>query len=229
MNKTITKIALIALAGLLIINGCKKETNTISAAAVTSALITTAVTSINTSTAQSGGNITSDGGNAITSRGVCWSTTTGPTTANSKTTDGAGNGLFMSALTGLTGGTTYYVKAYGTNSAGTTYGNEISFTTPVDKDVYVAGVEYNGTQRVGKVWKNGVGTSLTTGTTNSEGNSVFVLGTDVYVAGMEENSSSVKVAKIWKNGVATSLTNGLNPARATSVYVSGTDVYVAGT
>lgn len=103
---------------------------TFTATAVTvPTLTTTAVTSITMTTATSGGNITSDNGGAVTARGVCWSTTTAPTVANSKTTNATGTGAFTSSLTGLTAATTYYVRAYATNSAGTAYGNEISFTT----------------------------------------------------------------------------------------------------
>ena len=90
---------------------------------------TTAATSITGTTATSGGNITSDGGSVITARGVCWSTSQNPTTANSKTTDAGTTGSYTSNLTGLTGSTTYYVRAYATNAVGTTYGTEISFTT----------------------------------------------------------------------------------------------------
>ena len=94
---------------------------------------TTATTVITNATAQSGGNITSDGGAAITSRGVCWGTTANPTTANSKTTDGTGIGAFTSSLIGLIAGTTYYVRSYATNTVGTAYGNEVYFnTTNVD-------------------------------------------------------------------------------------------------
>src|ERR1035437_4285243 len=92
-------------------------------------LTTTAITSITSITAVSGGNITADGGGTITSRGVCWNTSSNPTTANNITTDGTGTGSFTSNLTNLQPGTTYYLKAYATNSGGTAYGNEISFTT----------------------------------------------------------------------------------------------------
>jgi hypothetical protein len=95
-----------------------------------STLTTTAITSINTTSATSGGIITSDGGAFITARGVVWSTTTNPTIIlTTKTSDGTGTGSFSSTLTNLTPKTTYYVRAYATNSAGTGYGNEISFTT----------------------------------------------------------------------------------------------------
>ena len=90
---------------------------------------TSAISSITASTATSGGNVTDIGGAAVTARGVCWSTSPSPTIANSKTSNGTGAGVFTSSITGLTVGTTYYVRAYATNSIGTNYGNEINFTT----------------------------------------------------------------------------------------------------
>jgi len=93
-------------------------------------LTTTEATSITTTTATSGGNVTSDGGGTITARGVCWSTTTKPTAdLTTKTTETGTTGVFTSNLSDLTSNTTYYVRAYATNSAGTSYGNEVSFTT----------------------------------------------------------------------------------------------------
>jgi uncharacterized protein (TIGR02145 family) len=93
-------------------------------------LNTNTISSITSSTAQSGGNITSDGGATITARGLVWSTSTNPTIAlSTKTTDGSGTGTFTSNITGLTPNTTYYVRAYATNSVGTAYGNEMNFTT----------------------------------------------------------------------------------------------------
>ena len=91
---------------------------------------TTAASSIANTTATSGGDISSDGGSAVTARGIVWGTTTNPTTAlTTKTTDGTGTGTFTSSLTGLTPATTYYVRSYATNAIGTVYGAEISFTT----------------------------------------------------------------------------------------------------
>jgi uncharacterized protein (TIGR02145 family) len=93
-------------------------------------ITTTAAASITGTTAVSGGNILSDGGATITARGVCWSTSPNPTLAlSTKTTDGIGIGSFTTNVTGLSSGTTYYVRAYSTNSEGTAYGNEISFAT----------------------------------------------------------------------------------------------------
>lgn len=92
-------------------------------------LSTNEISLITRTEAVSGGNITSDGGGAITARGICWSTSQNPTLTNSHTPDGPGTGIFSCNLTGLTPGTTYYVRAYATNSAGTNYGNQQSFTT----------------------------------------------------------------------------------------------------
>ncbi len=92
-------------------------------------LTTVAVSAITQTTAQCGGNITSDGGATVTACGVCWSTNQTPTVADNKTTDGTGAGSFASSITGLTASTTYYVRAYATNSVGTGYGSAMSFTT----------------------------------------------------------------------------------------------------
>jgi len=92
-------------------------------------LSTTTISSISSTSATCGGNITNDGGAAITGRGVCWGTTSSPTVTNSKTTDGSGVGVFSSSLSGLLPSTFYYARSYATNSNGTSYGNELTFTT----------------------------------------------------------------------------------------------------
>jgi uncharacterized protein (TIGR02145 family) len=90
---------------------------------------TLTVSAITSTSAISGGEVTSDGGDPVNARGVCWSTTQNPNIANSLTTNGTGNGIFTSNLTGLYPNLTYYVRAYATNSEGTAYGNELSFST----------------------------------------------------------------------------------------------------
>lgn len=99
------------------------------ASATLPTLSTTSVSSITSTTASSGGNISNQGSSSITSRGVCWSTSSNPTIANSKTTDGSGIGSFTSNITSLSPSTTYYVRAYATNNTGTAYGNQLNFTT----------------------------------------------------------------------------------------------------
>lgn len=91
---------------------------------------TTNSSNITSNTAASGGNVTSDGGAPIASRGIVWSTFPNPTVSlSTKTNNGTGLGVFSSSLSGLISNTTYYARAYATNSVGTGYGNEISFTT----------------------------------------------------------------------------------------------------
>lgn len=94
-------------------------------------LTTNSATSVTANSAISGGNISADGGAAVTSRGVVWSTNANPTTSNNNgmTSNGSGTGSFVSNLSGLSSNTLYYVRAYAVNSAGTAYGNQISFTT----------------------------------------------------------------------------------------------------
>lgn len=92
---------------------------------------TNAISSIINISAIGGGNVTDDAGALVSARGICWSTTNNPTLTNSYTTNGSGIGTFVSSLTNLTPGTTYYVRAYATNSNGTAYGNEVNFTTLV--------------------------------------------------------------------------------------------------
>jgi len=89
---------------------------------------TAAVTGITETSATSGGNVTLDGGATVTARGVCWSVSANPTTANSKTVDGSGTGSFTSSITGISPGPSYHVRAYATNSAGTGYGSDILFS-----------------------------------------------------------------------------------------------------
>lgn len=122
-------------------------------------LTTTVASAINATTATSGGNVTSDGGSAITARGVCWSTTTNPTTALATLTNDAGTtGTFTSNLTGLSASTTYYARAYATNSIGTVYGNEISFTTispPTITSVAVSSITGGSASSGGNVSSDG--------------------------------------------------------------------------
>ena len=111
-------------------------------------LTTNALTAITQTGVTTGGNITSDSGLPITSRGVVWSTSQSPTISlSTKTSNGTGIGSFTSLLTNLIPKTTYYVRAYATNSAGTGYGNEISFTTKSDS-TSVMGIPCPGTPTV---------------------------------------------------------------------------------
>ena len=136
--------------------------------------VTTAtITSITSTTASSGGNVTSDGGASVTARGVCWSTSANPTTADSKTTNSSGTGTFTSSLTSLTPGTLYHVRAYATNSVGTSYGGDSSFTTLTTPTVITATI-----------------TSITSTTASSGGNVTSDGGASVTARGVCWNTSA---------------------------------------
>ena len=123
---------------------------------------TTAITAITTTTATSGGNVTAEGFAAVTVKGVCWSTTANPTITDPKTTNGTGTGSFVSNLTTLLPGTLYHVRAYATNSVGTAYGNDVTFTTtaivlPTLTSTAVTGVTLTTASSGGNITADGNG------------------------------------------------------------------------
>ena len=112
-------------------SGCTSETSAnvvINTQPIIPTITTSSIIDASLSTALGGGNVTSDGGSAITARGVCWSTTINPTILNSKTSDGTSLGSFTSTITDLTNGVTYHIRAYATNCKGTGYGSDIPYT-----------------------------------------------------------------------------------------------------
>ena len=110
------------------------------------ALSTTVISALTSTECTLGGNISFEGGSSVTARGVIWSTITNPTIAlSTKTSNGTGTGSFTTSITNLTPKTIYYVRAYATNSAGTAYGNEITFTT---NDEYFKGIAGNSNASV---------------------------------------------------------------------------------
>jgi len=127
MKRTLkyTAIILLWVGTLGITQSCKKETFS------PPEILTMIASEVTESTAKSGGVVGDDGGTEVTARGVCWSTSQSPTTGSDKTTDGSGSGLFTSVITGLMPNTTYYIRAYAVNSEGTSYGDQLEFTTSV--------------------------------------------------------------------------------------------------
>jgi CubicO group peptidase (beta-lactamase class C family) len=124
-------------------------------------LTTVSVSNISQNSAKSGGDVTSDGNAPITARGVVWGTKPSPTIdLSTKTTDGTGTGKFTSDLTDLVENTTYYVRAYATNSEGTSYGNEVIFNTleltvPIVTTASVTEIMQNGASSGGNVTSDG--------------------------------------------------------------------------
>ena len=188
-------------------------------------LTTSSVVNISSTTATSGGTIISNGNDSITAKGICWATTPLPTLANFNKLDTGNSLTFTISIQGLTKNITYYVRAYATNSIGTTYGNQISFRTDSTEHVYVTGT-LNGRC---VYWKDGVLYPLTnSGTFNyALGKSIIVSNNDVYVAGYEYDGNNPFIqAKIWKNGIGVPLASLHSSANA--IEIASNDVYVVG-
>ncbi len=130
---------------------------------------TSEVTNITQTTAMGGGNILYNGGTTVIARGVCWSFSSNPTISDSHTSDGNGNGSFISNLSNLISDTVYYVRSYATNSVGTSYGNQVIFITlpPVLPSITTVDV-----------------TSITQSTAISGGNITFDGGSPIIVRGV---------------------------------------------
>lgn len=161
-------------------------------------LTTTTISSISSIAATGGGNVTSAGGGTISAKGVCWNTTGTPTVSDSHTSDGTGTGVFVSSLTGLSASTLYYVRAYATNEAGTSYGNEQSFTSAALSVVLatVAGFDYTAAK-------------------NSNSNILYILKVT------NNTASSVTITNITVPYLGT-FTNADTPATGSSVGYSTT-------
>ena len=120
------KLSLFLVTLTMILFSCKPEIEKPTVA-------TKSVGEITKTTATVSGDVTSDGGAEVTERGVCWNSDGAPTILDSRTKDGTGIGSFTSNLSDLTPQTTYYVRTYATNEAGTAYGEEKTFTTLADE------------------------------------------------------------------------------------------------
>jgi len=121
-------VMLSVFSSFLILSACDPTSETQNLPVLT----TMGLSAISQTTAICGGIISSDGGDTITAKGVCWSTSQTPTIADSKA-EGMemelGMSSFFSFITGLQANTTYYVRAYATTSKGTGYGNAVPFKT----------------------------------------------------------------------------------------------------
>lgn len=168
--KTLYKTLGIILASLIFLS-CQKKP-------VPPVISTTTATEISTVSAVSGGNITNDGGAPIISKGICWNTTTDPTIAHSKTSENGESLSFTSNITQLIPSTLYYVRAYATNSAGTSYGKSESFKTLGDKpesnSQNASNIQLNSATLNGNINPNSLSTVVTFeyGITTNYGSSI---------------------------------------------------------
>jgi len=225
MNNTtnILKVFSIFYITLIIVSfGCSKASINLDnspAVSVLSTLVvnTDSVNSITSFSANCIGSITSDGGSSITAKGFVWSTSTNPTIdLVTKTNEGSGTLAFNSIINNLNQGTKYYIRAYATNSKGTTYGKEVNFTTTSPKIYVVGSFLFKGI-----LWLNGVQNLVDS---PAVFNSMVIAGNDLYIAGIKFLPSGGTIATLWKNGVASNLTG----SSASSIFVSGNDIYIAG-
>ena len=138
LNSATTYIAFVVDGNLYQIDNWYIDNVSISAATASTVptVTTSTVSGITASAATCGGNVTVDGGSSVTARGICYSTSANPTTANSTVASGTGTGSFTANLSGLAANTTYYVRAYATNANGTSYGAQQSFTTSTTTITY---------------------------------------------------------------------------------------------
>jgi hypothetical protein len=126
------------IVSMVLVISCAKESDkALQLPVVTTSLIT----NITQNTATGGGNVLVGGGDSILVKGICWDTLTNPALTASHTSDGAGAGFFVSNLTGLNPNTSYYVRAYATNSTGTSYGAQVYF---VSTTMHYLGENYGG-------------------------------------------------------------------------------------
>ncbi len=130
---------LILIPGMLLVSGGYAQQgppNPVETDTLAPFVTSTSISAVTASTATLGGNVTGNGGAVVTERGVVYSNINNqPTVADTKVIIGNGNGPYSQVVTGLKGGTTYFVRAYAINIIGTSYGAVVSFTTDASPPV----------------------------------------------------------------------------------------------
>jgi hypothetical protein len=182
-------------------------------------LTTTSISAITSTSANSGGNVTSDGGTTVTARGLVYDTSPNPTTGNLIVSGGSGTGEFASNITGLTPNTTYYIRAYASNFYGTTYGNEVTFTTSASTVPVVASTT--------PVTSIGQTTAISGGNISSDGGSPVTARGVVWSTSANPTTSNSKTTDGTGIDTFTSTISGLSPK--TTYYVRAYATNVNGT
>ena len=173
---------------------------------------TSTITQITETSAVAGGNVTTDGNASVTERGVCISTVSNPTTANTKITAGSGTGSFTCNLSNLQAGTTYYVRAYAVNSKGTAYGEQVSFTT--NKTVVLPSVTTSAITQITQT------TAVAGGSVTADGNASVTERGVVY-----SNVSNPVINNIYHTTITSGSGTGSFSVNLTNL-VEGTTYYV---
>ena len=190
-----TYLYFILVVLIIVIEGCNNEEVTIPV------LTTSAITDITQTSASGSGAITSNGGASVTACGLCWSTSQNPTITDSMTTGNLNNGILTGSLTGLNPGTTYYVRTFATNSAGTAYGSEMSFKT---QDAQVPVLNTSPISDITQYSATGGGT------VTSEGSSPVTICGICWSINQNPTISDSKTSDNFKTTFSSNIT-GLNP------------------
>ncbi|MGZ3872871.1 MAG: NHL repeat-containing protein [Mucilaginibacter sp.] len=195
-----TAMPVLFIAVLFLLNSCKKSSST-TTDATTAPTVTTAglIINLTSTTAQSGGTVSSPGSSVVTANGVCYSATNAtPTINDSKTSETVSSSgyfpvNFVSNLTGLTAGTKYYLRAYASNSDGTAYGSVVEFTTSTGISAIVTTVgTFAGSATAGYADGTGVNALFN----NPQGITVDASG-NIYVS----DSYNHRIRKVTASGV----------------------------
>jgi len=188
---------------------------------------TSAVSNISQNSATCGGNVTSDGGATVTARGVCWSTSQNPTVSGSHTANGTGTGNFTSSITGLTAGTTYYVRAYATNSTGTAYGAQKSFVSNIDCPSTLTDIDGNTYNTViigNQCWmkENLKTTKYADGTSIDQGSSTsYDVAYWYYPNNSASNKTTYGLLYNWKAVMRNASSSSSNPSNVLGICPTG--------
>jgi N-acetylneuraminic acid mutarotase len=191
----ITIIIFLSIGAIAIMQSCMKKPSP-------PVLTTEYVSKATQTSAVSGGNVTDDGGAEVNARGICWGTTHNPTTSSTKTSDGTGTGTFTSNMTGLTANTTYYVRAYATNSEGTGYGDEVTFST---SPISLATLSTTAISSITTT------SAISGGEINSDGGGAITASGICWGTSQNPTITDNKTIDEWVTGSFTSNLAGLNP------------------
>ena len=192
-----------------------------SAAALTTPSVTTGATTAASDSIGISGSVSSTGGSEVTERGFVYNTTGSPTLdSGTAVAAGSGSGLFMATLTGLAEGTTYQIRAYATNAAGTAYGSEISVTTAAVRKAATA-LEAVASTMVAPVISNLSTTIYSSTAPTIAGTAEASATVTITVDGTTAGTATASTAGAWTYTLSAALDVGIHTIVATATATDG--------